>query len=147
MAKHRVILTRGCSPTPHYDSLEPRPRHQSGSAGLCGTIRVSRFTRGTLYYGERLVYEALTSKWDLHDGNYCGCVGDWVSAHAEPAGFKVVRDGGGFVAPVRPALTEGVDEPHLTANAIWEATGKPGGQTWFDEVKVIDRPQRRKRGT
>jgi hypothetical protein len=100
---------------------------------------MSGFTRDTKYYGDRLVYEALLSKWGRYHG-HCGCGDDWVTAHAEPAGFTVVREGSGFVALTGPGLTEDVDEMQLTANALWEAvTGEQGSQDWFERVKVIDR--------
>jgi hypothetical protein len=55
------------------------------------------------------------------------CEEDRLSAHAEPAGFMVVRDGGGFVALTGPGLTEGVNESPLTTDALWlVVTGKPG---------------------
>ncbi|WP_433635493.1 hypothetical protein [Nocardia sp. CA-120079] len=100
---------------------------------------MSGFTRDSYHYGDRLVYEALLSKWGRYHRN-CGCGMDWISAHAEPAGFTVVRAGGGFVALTGPGLTEGVDEDALTTNALWEAvTGTPGTQDWIEQVQVIDR--------
>lgn len=100
---------------------------------------MSGFTRDTKHYGDQLVYEALLSKWDRYHAR-CGCDQDWVTAHAEPAGFTVVRTGGGYVALVGPGLTQDVDESRLTANALWEAvTGQPGQQTWFEQVQVLDR--------
>lgn len=62
---------------------------------------VSGFTRAVEVYGDRLVYEALGSKWDRYHAR-CGCGRDWVSAYAESAGFTVVRVGNGFVALVGP---------------------------------------------
>jgi hypothetical protein len=101
---------------------------------------VSGFTRDSHHYGERLVYEALTSKWDRCHVR-CGCGRDWVTAHAEPAGFSVVRSGSGFVALVGPGLTEDVDEDQLTTNALWQAvTGTEGDQGWFEQVRVVERP-------
>ncbi|WP_225731050.1 MULTISPECIES: hypothetical protein [unclassified Nocardia] len=101
---------------------------------------MSGFTRDTYHYGDELVYEALHSKWGRYHANYCGCGQDWLTAHAEPAGFTVVRSGGGFVALTGPGLTEGVDEDALTTNALWEAvTGTPGTQDWTEEVHIIDR--------
>lgn len=100
---------------------------------------MSGFTRDTKYYGDRLVYEALGSKWGRYHGTHCGCELYWVTEHAEPAGFTVVREGNSWVALVGPGLTEGVDEAALTANALWEAvTGKPG-KGWIETVQVIDR--------
>lgn len=101
---------------------------------------MSGFTRDTKHYGDRLVYEALDSKWRRYHAR-CRCGGHW-SDHLEPAGFTVVRQGNAFVALTGPGLTEGVDEAALTTNALWEAvTGQPGAQTWFDTVQVIDRSE------
>lgn len=101
---------------------------------------MSGFTRDTKHYGDRLVYEALESKWGRYHATHCGCDRDWVTVHAEPAGFTVVRERPGFVALVGPGLTEGVDEERLTANALWEAvTGKPGTQDWYEPVRVTCR--------
>lgn len=103
---------------------------------------MSGFTRDIKRYGDQLVYEALGSKWGRYHGSHCGCGLDWVSAHAEPAGFTVVRQGSGWVALVGPGLTEGVDESALTTNALWEAvTGKPGTQDWYETVRVTDRSE------
>ena len=100
---------------------------------------VSGFTRDAKYYGDRLVYEALYSKWDRYH-SHCGCGQDWVSTHAEPAGFEVVRRGSGFVALIGVGLTDGVDEEALTTNALWQAvTGLPGRQDWFETVRVFPR--------
>ena len=101
---------------------------------------MSGFTRDSKHYGDRLVYESLGSKWARYHAR-CGCGQDWVSAHAEPAGFTVVRKGSGFVALVGPGLTEGVDEEKLTTNALWQAvTGTPGSQDWYESVRVFERP-------
>lgn len=101
---------------------------------------MSGFTRDAHHYGNRLVYEALTSKWDRYHAR-CGCGGDWVTAHAEPAGFTVVRQGAGFVALTGPGLTEGVDEAELTTNALWQVvTGTDAAQDWFEPVRIIERP-------
>jgi len=106
---------------------------------------MSGFTRGGRY-GDRLVYEALQSKW-LRYHRHCACGKDWVEAHAIPAGFTVVRAGSGWVALIGPGLTEGVDEDKLTANALWEAvTGRPGIQTWYEEVAMLAPPAPRKPG-
>lgn len=100
---------------------------------------MSGFTRDPRYYDDQLVYEALLSKWDRYHAR-CRCGEDWIGAHAEPAGFTVVRRGSGFVALVGPGLTIDVDESRLTANALWEAvTGSPGTQDWFETVHVMDR--------
>ncbi len=100
---------------------------------------MSGFTRDTKHYGDRLVYEALLSKWSRYHA-HCGCANNWITHHAEPAGFTVVREGSGFVALIGPGLTENVDETRLTANALWEAvTGKTGTQDWYESVHVIDR--------
>lgn len=100
---------------------------------------VSGFTRNTQHYGDRLVYEALLSKWSRYHAR-CGCGNNWITHHAEPAGFTVVREGSGFVALVGPGLTEGVDESTLTTNALWEAvTGEAGAQDWYETVRVLDR--------
>lgn len=108
---------------------------------------MSGFTRDSKHYGDRLVYEALGSKWDRYH-SHCGCGQDWLSAHAEPAGFTVVRKGSGFVALVGPGLTEGVDEDRLTTNALWEAvTGRPGVQNWFEPVRTFDRSPESETGT
>lgn len=102
---------------------------------------MSGFTRDTRWYGDRLVYEALRGKWGRYHDRHCGCTEDWVNAHAVPAGFEVVRVGSGFVALTGPALTEEVDEQHLTANALWEAiTGTPGAG-WPEEITVFDRSE------
>ncbi|MEU1984407.1 hypothetical protein [Nocardia sp. NPDC019395] len=101
---------------------------------------MSGFTRDTYHFGDELVYEALHSKWSRYHANYCGCGQDWLTAHVEPAGFSVVRRGGGYTALTGPGLTEDVDEESLTTNVLWEAvTGKPGTQDWFERVRVIDR--------
>ncbi|MEV6867608.1 hypothetical protein AB0M44_42295 [Streptosporangium subroseum] len=101
---------------------------------------MSGFTRDTKHYGDKLVYEALGSKWSRYHSGHCGCGHNWVTEHAEPAGFTVVRSGNGWVALTGPGLTEDVDESALTANALWEAvTGKPGTQDWHDSVNVVDR--------
>lgn len=102
---------------------------------------MSGFTRDPKHYGDRLVYEATISKWSRYH-RHCGCVENWITAHAEPAGFTVVREGSGFVALVGPGLTEGVDESALTTAALWEAvTGKPGERGWGEFVRVIDRSE------
>lgn len=99
---------------------------------------MSGFTRDTRYYGDRLVYEALSSKWSSYH-RHCGCAAGWDS-HLEPAGFEIAREGNGFVAITGTGLTDGVDESALTANALWEAvTGTPGTQGWVERVRVIDR--------
>lgn len=101
---------------------------------------MSGFTRDAKRYGDRLVYEALGSKCDRYHAVHCGCREDWVTRHAVPAGFTVLREGAGWVGLVGPGLTEGVDEWQLTANALWEAvTGLPGTQDWFEPVRVFDR--------
>jgi hypothetical protein len=101
-----------------------------------------RAWRDTQHYGDRLAYEALGSKWRRYHDNHCGFGQNWVTVHAERAGFAVVRSGSGWVALTGPGLTEGVDESALTANALWEAvTGKPGTQDWYESVKVIDRSE------
>ena len=100
---------------------------------------MSGFTRDSRHYGDQLVYEALLSKWDRYHSR-CGCGQDWVVVHAEPAGFRVVRSGNGFITLVGPGLTEGVDETALTTNALWKAvTGTPGEQDWHEAVRVIAR--------
>lgn len=100
---------------------------------------MSGFTRDPRYYDDQIVYEALLIKWRRYHAR-CGYGQDWVGAHAEPAGFTVVRRGSGFVALVGPGLTSDVDESRLTANALWEAvTGSPGTQDWFEKVHVMDR--------
>ena len=103
---------------------------------------MSGFTRDTKYYGDQLVYEALGSEWGRYHSTHCGCGRDWVSAHAESAGFTVVRSGSGFVALTGPGLTKGVDESALTVDALWEAvTGKPGkGRT--EQIRVVDRSEK-----
>ncbi|MGP3991643.1 hypothetical protein [Streptomyces sp. 3N207] len=103
---------------------------------------MSGFTRDTKYYGDQLVYEALGSKWGRYHSTHCGCGRDWVSAHAESAGFTVVRSGRGFVALTGPGLTKGVDESALTVDALWEAvTGKPGkGRT--EQIRIVDRSEK-----
>lgn len=112
---------------------------------------MSGFTRHVKRYGDRLVYEALDSKWRRYHQQHCAglrthrpgwqernCTGNWLD-HATAAGFTVVHKGRGFVALTGPGLTEGVDESRLTANALWEAvTGKPGTQTWYESVHVFD---------
>jgi hypothetical protein len=80
---------------------------------------VSGFTRDTRYYGDRLVYEALLSKWS-RDHARCRCGNNWITHHAEPAGFTVVRKGNGFVALVGPGLTEDVDEAAPTRTRCGE---------------------------
>ncbi|MDT5024653.1 MAG: hypothetical protein QOE61_1079 [Micromonosporaceae bacterium] len=104
-------------------------------------LRVSGFTRDSKHYGDHLVYEALGSKWSRYHAR-CGCGQDWVTAHAEQAGFTVVRRGSGFVALVGPGLTEGVDETKLTTNALWQAvTGTPGTQDWYETVRLFERSE------
>jgi hypothetical protein len=104
---------------------------------------LSGFTRDPLHYGDRLVYVALTGTWDGYHRRYCGCRGDWVTEHAEPAGLRVVRDGGGFVALVGPGLTEGdgLDESALSTGALWTAvTGQPADPTAYRHaVQVVER--------
>ncbi|MDX3656260.1 hypothetical protein PV646_02970 [Streptomyces sp. ID05-26A] len=101
---------------------------------------MSGFTRDPKYYGDRLVYEALTGKWGRYHDSRCGCGNNWITHHAVPAGFTVVRDGGSFVVFVGPGLTEDVDEQRLTTGALWEAvTGELSTQDWFEQVIVIDR--------
>jgi hypothetical protein len=110
---------------------------------------MSGFTRDAKRYGDRLVYEALDSKWDRYHRAHCPgpqtdgsphqrarhCTGDWLD-HATAAGFEIVHEDSGYVAITGPGLTEKVDEAALTANALWEAvTGKPGQQDWFEPVK------------
>ncbi|MFD2813313.1 hypothetical protein ACFSZT_28295 [Prauserella oleivorans] len=103
---------------------------------------MSGFTRDSRYYGDRLVYEALLSKWSRYHAR-CRCGNNWITQHAEPAGFTVVRRGSGFVALTGPGLTEDVDESRLTANALWEAvTGEKGTQAWFEPVRTIDRSEK-----
>ncbi len=102
---------------------------------------MSGFTRDPRYYGDRLVYEALLSKWSRYHRTHCRCGNNWITHHVVPAGFIVVREGSGFVALAGPGLTDGVDETRLTTNALWEAvTGKPGAQDWFESVRIVDRP-------
>lgn len=100
---------------------------------------MSGFTRDPKYYGDQLVYEALYSKWRRYH-SHCSCNEDWLTAHAEQAGFKVVRKGSGFVALVGKGLTVDVNEERLTANALWEAvTGLEGTQDWFERIVTVDR--------
>lgn len=102
---------------------------------------MSGFTRDTQRYGDKLVYEALGSKWRRYHDTHCGCGLNWVTEHAEPAGFTVVRSGTGWVALTGPGLTEDVEESALTTDALWKAvTGKPG-TGWVESVHVIDRSQ------
>lgn len=110
------------------------------SAGVgVDTVSMSGFTRGGRY-GDRLVYEALQSKWVRYH-RHCTCGKDWVEAHAIPAGFTVVKAGNGWVGLVGPGLTEGVDEDKLTVNALWEAvTGRPGSQSWYEDVTLLPVP-------
>ncbi|MET9436908.1 hypothetical protein [Streptomyces sp. NPDC006551] len=102
---------------------------------------MSGFARDPKYYGDRLVYEPLESKWSRYHATHCGCGQDWLTAHAIPAGFTIIPRGKtGYYGLVGPGLTEGVDETALTANALWEAvTGKPGTQTWHEQVHVTCR--------
>lgn len=102
---------------------------------------MSGFARDPKYYGDRLVYEPLERKWAGYHARHCGCVRDWLEAHAVPAGFTVILRGKtGYYGLAGPGLTEGVDEEKLTANALWEAvTGKPGTQTWFEGVHITCR--------
>ncbi|MEU4606249.1 hypothetical protein AB0F43_24935 [Kribbella sp. NPDC023972] len=87
-----------------------------------------------------MVYEALYTKWGRYHGSRCTCGQDWVQAHALPAGFRVVREGNGFVALVGPGLTVGVDEDHLTVAALWAAvTGEASGKTWPERVRIVER--------
>ncbi|MEV7237849.1 hypothetical protein AB0N06_29020 [Streptomyces sp. NPDC051020] len=104
---------------------------------------MSGFTRDTKYYGDRLVYEPLESKWSRYHANHCGCGQDWLTAHAIPAGFTVLRRGRtGYYGLVGPGLTEGVNEEELTTNALWEAvTGTPGTQHWYETVHVVCRSE------
>lgn len=102
---------------------------------------MSGFARDTKYYGDRLVYEPLESKWSRYHARHCGCGQDWLEAHVIPAGFTVLPRGRtGYYGLAGPGLTEGVDESALTANALWEAvTGQPGAQTWYESVQVTCR--------
>jgi hypothetical protein len=100
---------------------------------------MSGFTRDTKRYGDKLVYEALGSKWRRYHDTHCRCGLNWVTEHAEPAGFTVVRSGTGWVALTGPGLTENVDESALTTDALWKAvTGKPG-TGWVESVTIVDR--------
>jgi hypothetical protein len=54
---------------------------------------VSGFARDTRYYGDRLVYEPLESKWGRYHAIRCGCGQDWLTAHAIPAGFTILPRG------------------------------------------------------
>jgi hypothetical protein len=99
-------------------------------------------TRDPKRYGDRLVYEALLSKWSCYHAR-CRCGGNWTTRHAEPAGFTLVRKGSGFIALAGPGLIGDVDEARLTTNAVWEAvTGEKGAQSWFEPVKVIERSEK-----
>ncbi|MEU9865203.1 hypothetical protein AB0D99_30490 [Streptomyces sp. NPDC047971] len=102
---------------------------------------MSGFARDPKYYGNRLVYEPLESKWRRYHANHCDCGQDWLTAHAVPAGFTVIaRGNSGYYGLVGPGLTEGVDEGALTTNALWEAvTGQPGSQTSHEQVHVTSR--------
>lgn len=103
---------------------------------------MSGFTRDPKHYGDRLVYEASLSKWNRYHSR-CDCGNDWVTQHAEPAGFTVARQGNGFVALTGPGLTEDVDEDRLTTNALWKVvTGQEGTQDWFEPVKTINRSEK-----
>ncbi|MFJ1936634.1 hypothetical protein ACIOGZ_28730 [Kitasatospora sp. NPDC088160] len=104
---------------------------------------MSGFIRDSKYYGDRLVYEPLESKWRRYHATHCGCGGDWLEDHAVPAGFTVLPRGkSGYYGLVGPGLTEGVDESRLTTNALWEAvTRQPGTQDWFESVEVVDRSE------
>ncbi|MBE1582901.1 hypothetical protein ACFPOI_59280 [Nonomuraea angiospora] len=62
---------------------------------------MSGCTRDTKRYGDKLVYEALGSKWRHYHDTHCRCGLNWVTEHAEPAGFTVVRSGTGWVALIR----------------------------------------------
>ncbi|MFI2189079.1 hypothetical protein [Streptomyces sioyaensis] len=104
---------------------------------------MSGFTRDTKYYGDRLVYEPLESKWGRYHATHCGCGEDWLTAHAIPAGFTVLPRGKtGYYGLVGPGLTEGIDEEKLTTNALWEAvTSTPGTQHWYETVRVVCRSE------
>ncbi|MFJ2419990.1 hypothetical protein [Streptomyces brevispora] len=102
---------------------------------------MSGFTRDTKHYGDKLVYEALGTKWRRYHDTHCGCGLNWVTEHAKPAGFTVVRSGSGWVALVGPGLTEDVDESALTANALWEAVAGKPGEGWAETVHVMDRSE------
>ncbi len=115
---------------------------------------MSGFTRDSYWYGGRLVYESLGSKWSRYHGTHCPgpqthlppeqrkrpeCTGDWLD-HALAAGFEVVPGNYPYFGLVGPGLTEGVDENALTANVLWEVvTGEPGEQDWIESVNVMDR--------
>ncbi|MER5375896.1 hypothetical protein [Streptomyces sp. NPDC002553] len=102
----------------------------TGAAGHCAGVD-----------GDELVCGALGRKWRRYHDTHCGCGLNWVTEHAEPAGFTVVRAASGWVVLVGPGLTEGVDKSSLTANALWEAvTGKPG-EGWVETPHVIDRSE------
>lgn len=104
---------------------------------------MSGFTRDPYWYGGRLVYEPLESKWRSYHYRHCtrpDCSGDWLD-HALAAGFEKVPGRHPYFGLVGPGLTEGVDEGALTTNALWEAvTGKPGQQDWHEQVRGLDRP-------
>ncbi len=54
-----------------------------GSGG--GTLRrVSGFAGDPKYYGDRLLYEPLESKWAGYHARHCGCGHDWLEAHEPP---------------------------------------------------------------
>ncbi|MFG2563067.1 hypothetical protein [Streptomyces sp. NPDC048496] len=101
---------------------------------------MSGFARDTKYYGDRLVYEPLESKWSRYHATHCDCGQDWLTAHAVPAGFTVLPRGKtGYYGLVGPGLTEDVDENALTTDVLWEAvTGQPGAG-WVETVQVTDR--------
>ncbi len=105
---------------------------------------MSGFTRDTKYYGDRLVYEPLESKWSRYHATHCGCGQEWLTAHAIPAGFEVLPRGTtGYYGLTGPGLTEGVDEDALTTNVLWEAvTGQPGTQAWYETVRVVCRSEK-----
>lgn len=45
---------------------------------------MSGSTRDPAYYGDRLVYEPLESKWSRYHATHRGCGWDWLEAHAIP---------------------------------------------------------------
>ncbi len=90
------------------------------------TEAVSGFTTGGRY-GSRTVYE-LTSTQGSYWHGPCrrpGCQGgqltELVSVHLQPAGFEVVRDGGGYVALVGPGIDDHDTDPLYAA-----VSGRPG---------------------
>jgi hypothetical protein len=71
------------------------------------------------YYGDRLMYEPLESKWSRCHATHCGCCQGWLTHIRHPRRVhRPTRGKPGYYSLVGPGPAEGVDESALTA--LWE---------------------------